>query len=307
MHFADQLLDAISRKGSPVCVGIDPVLEKLPREFQPTTNGVAEINVNDAVEAITRWTRDVLEAVVDHVPVVKFQSACFERYLWQGVEALHRLIHLAHEMGFVVVCDAKRGDIGISSSHYAAGCLADSNLQGAGTLKGPDSLTVNGYMGHDCLQPFMDLAIQQKKGLFALVRTSNPGGDRLQTLKLADGRQMVDEMAAFIAELGEQSVGDRGYSLLGAVVGATKVEDIARLRKIMPQQIFLVPGYGAQGGGAEDVQASFKADRTGAIITASRSVIYAHNNKPQLHWKDAVSEGAAELNQEIRDIVGRIR
>ena len=164
--------------------------------------------------------------------------------------------------------------------------------------------TVNGYMGHDCIQPFIDVAMPQKKGLFALVRTSNPGGDRLQTLKLADGRQMVDEMAAFVAEIGEQSVGDCGYSLLGAVVGATKVEDIARLRKLMPQQIFLVPGYGAQGGGAQDVKASFKADGTGAIITASRSVIYAHVSKPDMDWKVAVAEGAAELNREIRAILG---
>ncbi|MAX24191.1 MAG: orotidine-5'-phosphate decarboxylase [Phycisphaeraceae bacterium] len=303
MHFADRLLDTITRKGSPVCVGIDPVLEKLPRELQPSTNGSDEVNINEAVAAITSWTRDVLDAVVDHVPVVKFQSACFERYLWHGVEALHRLIHLAHEMGLVVICDAKRGDIGISSSHYAAGNLADSQLQGAGTLKGADALTVNGYMGHDCLQPFIDVAIPQKKGLFSLVRTSNPGGDRIQTLKLADGRQMVDEMATFIAELGEQSVGDCGYSLLGAVVGATKVEDIARMRELMPQQIFLVPGYGAQGGGAEDVKASFKEDGTGAIITASRSVIYAHTRLPDMDWKDAVAQGARELNTEIREIL----
>ncbi|MFG0248877.1 MAG: orotidine-5'-phosphate decarboxylase [Phycisphaeraceae bacterium JB051] len=303
MHFADRLLDTISRKGSPVCVGIDPVLEKLPRELQPSTNGSSEVNINEAVAAITSWTRDVLEAVVDHVPVVKFQSACFERYLWHGVEALHRLIHLATEMGLVVICDAKRGDIGISSSHYAAGNLADSNLQGVGTLKGADSLTVNGYMGHDCLQPFIDVDNPQKKGQFSLVRTSKPGGDRIQTLKLADGRELVDEMAAFIAELGEQSVGDCGYSLLGAVVGATKVEDIARLRGLMPQQIFLVPGYGAQGGGAEDVKASFKQDGTGAIITASRSVIYAHTRLPDMHWKDAVAQGAKELNTEIREIL----
>lgn len=303
MHFADRMFDAITRKGSPVCVGIDPVLEKLPREFQPTTNGSDEVNINEAVAAITGWTRDVLDAVAEHVPIVKFQSACFERYLWQGVEALHRLIHLAHDMGLIVICDAKRGDIGISSSHYAAGNLADSKLQGAGTLKGPDALTVNGYMGHDCIQPFIDVAMPQKKGLFSLVRTSNPGGDRIQTLKLADGRQMVDEMATFVYELGQQSVGNCGYSLLGAVVGATKVEDIARMRKLMPQQIFLVPGYGAQGGGAEDVKASFKADGTGAIITASRSVIYAHASKPDMNWKDAVALGAAELNSEIRAIL----
>jgi len=304
MHFADQLLDAIARKGSPVCVGIDPVLEKLPHELQPKTNGSDEVNINDAVESITRWTREVLEAVADHVPCVKFQSACYERYLWQGVEAYHRLIHLAHDMGLVVVGDAKRGDIGISSAHYAAGCLADSKLQGAGTLKGPDSLTINGYMGHDCIQPFVDLAVKQNKGLFVLVRTSNPGGDRLQTLKLADGREMVDEVAALVAGLGEQSVGDSGYSMLGAVVGATKVQDIARLRKLMPKQLFLVPGYGAQGGNAEDVKASFNENGTGAIITASRSVIYAYASKPEMNWKDAVAQGAQKLNHEIREILG---
>lgn len=296
MHFADRLLAACDEKGAPVCVGIDPVFERLPVAVRG--DATEPVNAQQAVEAFRWFVRGVLEAVWPHVPCVKLQSACFERYRWRGVALYEQLIDEARAMGLIVIGDAKRGDIGISAAHYAVGCLADN-----GNEPGPDALTVNSYLGGDSLEPLIDLAAAQHKGLFALVRTSNPGGDALQGLKLDDGRNVSEAVADLVARQGDAHIGERGYSLLGAVVGATKPADAAALRRRMPRQILLVPGFGAQGGGAEDVRACFKADGTGAIITASRSVNYAFEKAPEADWKQAIEAAALDLREQIRGIL----
>jgi orotidine-5'-phosphate decarboxylase len=205
----------------------------------------------------------------------------------------------------LVIGDAKRGDIGASSAHYAAGNFADTHYEDLGELPGPDALTVNSYLGGDGLQPFLTTARDQGKGLFALVRTSNPGGDALQRLPLADGRSVAEAVADMIAQLGDEEgcVGQGGYSLLGAVVGATQAEDAVELRRRMPRQIFLVPGFGAQGGGADDVRACFNADQGGAIITASRSILYAWEKDSGGDWIKAVEQAAQEMKQQIAAIL----
>lgn len=296
-------MQACRQKGAPVCVGLDPVLSKLPAEL---TKGIDEKSAHEAVEAIYAFSSGVLAAVAPHVPCVKLQSACYERYLWPGVEAYHRLIDEARELGLMVIGDAKRGDIGISAEHYAAGCLSDPVFEDMGELAGPDALTINGYLGADSIEPFITAAKQQGKGLFVLVRTSNPGGDALQGLMLADGRPVSDAVAHMVSDMGEASgnVGSNGYSLLGAVVGATKPADAVRLRQIMPKQIFLVPGYGAQGGGVKDVLPCFNTDGEGALITASRSVLYAFDKSPQTDWRTAIRDAASELNQEVASGIG---
>jgi len=306
VHFADRLMAAVDQKGAPICVGIDPVLEKLPDELWAGNAGAdPDIDANQAVEAICRWVTGIYEAVAPYAACVKLQSACFERYMWPGVEAFHRLIDEAAEYDLLVINDAKRGDIGVSAAHYAAGCLSNSPLTGLGKIVGPDAITINSYLGSDSIEPFVEVAGREGKGLFALVRTSNPGSDELQTLPLADGRAVVDAVAQMIAKLGaaEEYIGECGYSLLGAVVGATKAEDAARLRDLMPQQIFLVPGFGAQGGSADDVRACFKQDGTGALITASRSIIYAHQKAPDVDWRTAVGDAAKLMNEQIREII----
>lgn len=290
-------------------MGIDPVFERLPREVRAGCRepGSPDFTVQEAVEAICRWTTGLLHAVVAHVPCVKFQSACFERYFWPGVEAYHRLAQQAQALGLLVIGDAKRGDIGVSAEHYAAGCLADSPLEGLGTLSGPDALTINSYFGKDGIDPFIAVARTQGKGLFALVRTSNPGGDAIQSLALADGRAVSEAVATLVADIGngEGGVGASGYSLLGAVVGATKGAEAARLRELMPRQIFLVPGFGAQGGSADDVRACFNPDGEGAIITASRSVIYAHEADTAGSWQTSVERAAIDMKNQISRILGR--
>lgn len=277
-HFADRLLDACARKGAPVCVGIDPVYDRLPDA----------VRGDDPVQAITNWASRLLEAVAEHVPCVKLQSACFERYHGAGVDAFEMLIAKARELDLLTIADVKRGDIGISAAHYAAANSADA-------------MTINTYLGDDSIEPFINAAKENGTGLFALVRTSNPGGDALQQLELTDGRTVAHAVAQMVADLGAQSVGESGYSLLGAVVGATKPAEAAALRQLMPEQIFLVPGFGAQGGTADDVKACFTPASTGqgALITASRSVIFAHEQQPDVDWRQAVTLAAADLNQQI--------
>jgi orotidine-5'-phosphate decarboxylase len=278
-HAGDELLAAISRKGSPVCVGLDPVLERIP----------AEVGGDDPVERIERFSRGVIRAVAPVAPCVKVQSACYERYGAAGVAALERTMLAAREAGLVAILDAKRGDIGVSSDHYAA----------ASRRAGADWTTCNGYLGDDGVAPFL----ADGRGAFALVRTSNPSGDAFQNLELADGRTVADAMADLVRTLGDRHVGASGYSALGAVVGATKRTDAARLRERMPRQVFLVPGYGAQGGGVDDVLPCFRPDGRGAIVTASRSVLYPSAGGGT-GWESAIARAAEAFHLEIRRGLG---
>ncbi|MBB6431235.1 orotidine-5'-phosphate decarboxylase [Algisphaera agarilytica] len=287
-HAADRLIEACRSKGAPVCVGIDPVLNKLPDSL----GGL------EPIAAIEKFSLEVIEAVAEHVPAIKPQIACFERYGSEGYAVYERVATAGREAGLFVIGDAKRGDIGTSSAHYASGLLVGEEDSAVGC----DALTVNTYLGMDGIEPFFKAAAATGKGLFALVRTSNPGGDKLQGLRLEDGRSVAEAVADQVADLGCGELGSSGYSLLGAVVGATKPEDAVSLRQRMPQQIFLVPGFGAQGGSADDVRACFKPDGTGAIITASRSVIYAYN-PADTDWPDAVTQAAIDLKRQIAEIL----
>ncbi len=295
-HFADRFKLQCRSKGSPVCVGIDPVYERLPKEYRD--RGEAMKDAGEIISAIYRFSSRVIAVVSPYVPCIKLQIACFERYGAGGLEAYHRLVAEGQKQGLLVICDAKRGDIGLTSAHYAAGLLADPF--------GADALTVNGYLGLDALEPIIEVAARDQKGLFVLVRTSNPGSGMIQGLRLSDGRSVCEAMADVLSEAGRlQSdyLGDCGYSLLGAVVGATHVADIAGLRRRMPEQLILVPGYGAQGGTAEQVRSSFHDDGFGAIITASRSVIYAFEHHDDINWEKHVERAAMRFRDDISAIV----
>jgi orotidine-5'-phosphate decarboxylase len=278
-HFADRLLDAIEAKGSPVCVGLDPSMEKLPPELKHLPPG----------EAIERFCTGVIEAVAGIVPAVKPQIAYFERYGHGGVAAYERVCRLAVQAGLVVIGDVKRGDIGSTAAEYAAAHLGNTAV---------DAITVNSYFGADGIAPFVQAAAPAGKGLFVLVRTSNPSAAAIQDLADAAGVPLYEHVAAQVAQIGAFCVGGRGYSAVGAVVGATWPQQARTLRQIMPQQIFLVPGYGAQGATAADCAAAFKSDGTGAIVNASRSVLYAFAG--QSDWKAAIAQAAKAFAQDIR-------
>ncbi|MBA3272528.1 MAG: orotidine-5'-phosphate decarboxylase [Chthoniobacterales bacterium] len=305
--FADRLIEAIDRKGAPICVGIDPIFEMLPDAI---AGDATKRNANDAeaaIDAIFAFTTKVLHIVAPHVPVVKFQSAYFEKYLWEGVEAYYSLIQEAHELGLLVIGDVKRGDIGSTATAYAAAHLTDPGFLEQNDIIAPDAITVNPMLGLDTLQPFIDAAKRDDKGLFVLVRTSNPGSADFQDIKLEDGRtwsEMLADKLAPVAE-GEGLVGSSGYSSLGAVVGATQMHTMQSLRKRLPKSIFLLPGYGAQGATAAMTKAAFDAKGHGAIVSASRSILYAHRDAKYAgssDWQKAVEAATLEMASDLKSV-----
>lgn len=282
-RFADKLADAIDRAGTPLCVGLDPVLERLP-------DG---IDRRDASAALDSFCAGVIDAVAGVVPAVKPQSACFERHGSAGVAALERVIGRAREAGLVVLLDVKRGDIGPTARHYAA----------AAAGLGADAVTVNPYMG----TPAVEASLEAGLGVFALVRTSNPEGDAVQSLLLERGGSVADRVASLVAGVGRRAIGGRGLSDVGAVVGATRAGEGPTLRGRMPDQVFLVPGLGAQGGSARDVRSMIRPGarrpgEMGVLASSSRSVIYAwEEGAGGREWIDAVRSAADRAAADVRD------
>lgn len=282
-HIADRLCSAIEAAGAPACVGLDPAMEKLPASIRQSATSDSH--------AIETFSMGVLDAAQGVVPAVKIQSACYERLGSAGFAAMERVAQRARAMGFLVILDAKRGDIGVSAQHYA---------HTAFNTIGADAVTVSAFMGPDTVEPFL-AAQYADRGVFVLVRTSNPGSDSVQSRRLEDGRTVAQLMADHAATLGERHIGESGYSSVGAVVAATKPDDAAALRQRMPRQIFLVPGFGAQGGTVESVRALFNEDGRGALITASRSVIYGFDDS-DADWTAGVRRAAEGFVEQLRSI-----
>ncbi len=295
-HFADRLFDACRKRGAAVCVGVDPVWEHLPASV---TRGQRAPEPSRAAEAIEPWGRALLDVLVEHVPVVKFQSACFERYGAAGIATLSTLIAHARRLGLLVIVDAKRGDVASTTRHYAA-ALLDGDAPA-------DAVTVNPYMGADAVEPFVEAAKRRGGGVFALVRTSNASAEAVQGLALADGRTVAEAVADLIASWGEREpamLGSCGYSLLGAVVGATQSAALRQLRRRMPRQVLLLPGVGAQGGSVADLRACFDDQGLGGLISASRSVIFAHQSGDSPDWRTDVAHAAEQLAGQARALLG---
>jgi orotidine-5'-phosphate decarboxylase len=306
-HFADRLHEAIARCGTPACVGLDPVVEKLPaavRTRKGAGGGGGTVGAADQIEA---FCMGVIDAVAGIVPVIKPQSACFERYAQSGLGVLRKVIQHAHARGLIVILDAKRGDIGTTAEHYAAAAYGT-------TLTNPvfsaDALTVNGYMGPDTVETFLMHGGEEaagRNGAFVLVRTSNPGSDTIQAQKLADGRTVAEMMADEVAKLGRAPgrMGACGLSSVGAVVGATKSSEAAVLRARMPEQYLLIPGYGAQGGILDDLKPMLRTTTSpadaGIVVNASRSVIYGFT-PDQADWSAGVREAAQKFAGELASL-----
>lgn len=293
--FSDRLVEAIKSKGSPICVGIDPMLDMFPPELRP-----ANMNDIDAcVDAIYTFTMKVLEAVAPIAPIVKFQSAYFEKYLWDGVEAYYSLIGEAKAMGLLTIGDVKRGDIGSTSAAYADAHLGDAPTRDGEATSTPDAITINPFLGMDAIEPFIKSAIEHDKGLFVLIRTSNPGSAHVQDVKAADGRTVSEILADQLAPLAasRELVGVSGWSSLGAVVGATQRHTMESLRQRLPKSIFLLPGYGTQGATAAMTKAAF-VNGQGAIVSASRSVLYPKSaGQP---WPAAVRAAAEGMRDDLQ-------
>lgn len=285
--FADRLVDAIRAKNSRVVVGLDPRLENMPEEFQ---RGVKR-DVERAGKAVLDWGGRIVEIVTPHAAALKPNIAFFEMLGPYGIASYYALCRYARKKGLIVIGDVKRNDMGDSAKAYATAHLESFEC---------DAITVDPYLGTDACAPYVEAAKKYSAGLFVLVKTSNPGSGDFQDLKMADGRPLYESVAERVASWGRDLAGKAGYSSIGAVVGATHRSQAEAIRKLLPTAFFLVPGYGAQGGTAADVRACFNPDGLGAIVNASRSIIFAHEKAPKgTDWEKAVEDAAAKMKADI--------
>ena len=272
----EKLAKRISELKNPTVAGLDTRIEYLPENFvrEVLPNGIHSFE--DAAKAVYAYNVRLIDALCDIVPAVKVQVAYYEMYGIEGIKCLKKTIDYARKKDMYVILDAKRGDIGATSEAYATAYLGKTKLgQNETEAFGADCMTVNPYLGTDGVFPFVKQCGQNKKGIFVLVKTSNKSSGEIQDLK-AGGRYIYEHIAELVMKWGSDVVGTHGYSSVGAVVGATYPEQAEQLRRLMPRTYFLVPGYGAQGGGAEDVKPCFNEDGLGAIVNASRSIMCAY-------------------------------
>ena len=301
----DVLQKKIREMKNPTVAGLDARLEYVPPFMVESALSKYGQTRKAAAEAIYQFNCGLMDALSDIVPAVKPQSAYYELLGWEGMELLERTICYAKEKGFFVIADIKRGDIGATASAYAQAWLGKSII-GETELPGfnADCVTVNGYMGSDAIKPFIQQAEQEDKCLFALVRTSNPSAVELQDMMAGD-RMVYDVMAELVDRWGKTtSAGEMGYNRVGAVVGATYPSDLRKLRKALPHTFFLVPGYGAQGGTAEDVRPAFDQYGRGAIINASRSIMCAWKKRGGSgeDYAQAAREAALDMRSALQAV-----
>ncbi len=286
--FTDKLIQAIEQKKSPVVAGLDPKIEYVPQLIRAQAGGGLE----GAAAAIWEYNRQLIDALCDVVPAVKPQLAYYEMYGLPGIAAFYKTVAYAREKGLLVIADGKRNDIGSTAEAYASAFLGHTTLpEGNVVSLGADALTVNGYLGTDGVKPFVDCCKANNKGIFILVKTSNKSSGDLQDMFLQDGKKVYELMASYVDSWGADSIGEKGYSAVGAVVGATYPEEAYTLRKLMKRAFFLVPGYGTQGGSAADAVAGFDENGRGAIVNASRSIICAYKSSK---WQQYGEAGFAE-------------
>jgi orotidine-5'-phosphate decarboxylase len=283
-HPFDRLVDACERVRSPVCVGLDPHLDQLPPEL-----GAAD----DPTAASRRFCFEILEALEDVVPAIKPQIAFFEQMGPDGVRLYFDVIREAHRRGFFVIGDIKRSDIGSTAAAYARAHLGPDDGSAA------DVVTVNPYLGIDGVRPFLEVGRPHGRGVIVLVRTSNPSAAELQDLH-CDGQEIYRHVGRLVTEWGSAAVGRHGFSDVGAVVGATRPAEAARLRGELPTTFFLVPGFGAQGGTVEDIVRTFHSSKQGALISSSRGVLFAYRDQPEsTSFALAAREAALEMSRSI--------
>jgi len=297
-NFGDRLAAAVRRRGNPVLVGLDPRYEQLPTGLKETGDAA---NWSDRATAYLKFCQGVIDVVAELVPAVKPQAAFFEALGPSGMVALGQVIEYARSKKLLVILDGKRNDIGSTATAYAEGYLGAPPQ----SAWGADALTVSPYLGEDSLEPFVNVARQRGAGLFVLIKTSNPGGGMFQDL-VADGRPIYRHVAAYVQGVAKQTVGQCGYGIAGAVVGATYPEHTLELRAEMPNTWFLVPGYGSQGAGACDVAGAFDQHGLGAIVNNSRGIIFAHARQEYAdkfgarRWQQAVEAATREMIAELR-------
>ena len=296
------LSEKIAAMSNPSVIGLDPMPEYVPAPV------AAEYG--DVCDAIFAFNRGIIDAAADIAPAVKPQAAFYERLGLPGIVCLMKTIAYAKASGMFVILDAKRGDIGSTAKAYAEAYLSagkpspekKADIDHSDAFSYVGALTVNGYLGSDGVLPFLDAAKANGKAIFVLAKTSNPSSGELQDRDVG-GKTVYELMGSMIDEWGADSVDSDGYSACGAVIGATYPRQLADMRKALPHTFFLIPGYGAQGGGAADAAPGFDRKGGGAVVNSSRGIMLAYRKRPDLDWKDAVREAVISMRDDLRAAV----
>jgi orotidine-5'-phosphate decarboxylase len=289
-NFADRLAEAVTRKQSQLTVGLDPRVDLLPVELR----GEAVLGRAGAAASVARFCRGIVDAVTPYVVAVKPQAAFFEALGSEGIRALEDVCAHARSVGLLVLLDAKRGDIGSTARGYAEAYL-EPREDGIALA---DAMTASPYLGHDSVEPFLAACRRHGSGVFFLVRTSNAGAADVLDASLSDGRPVWHRVAELVQEWGDALVGESGMSSVGAVVGATHPRAVSEARRLLPRSPLLLPGVGAQGATPADVARAFTAGQASALVTASRSVIYAYR-ETDLDWREAAAQEAQRLQRAV--------
>ncbi|MDR0904229.1 MAG: orotidine-5'-phosphate decarboxylase [Ruminococcus sp.] len=296
-----RLISGIKKMNNPTVAGLDPKLDFIPEHIKNKSFSEYGETLAGAADALLQFNIGLIDALCDIVPAVKPQSAYYEMYGFEGVKTLAKTIEYAKSKGMFVIVDGKRNDIGPTASAYAAAYLGETAV-GGGKLSafGADALTVNGYLGTDGLTPFTDICKANDKGIFILVKTSNKSSGELQDKNL-DDKTVYEFMGQICENLGADTVDEYGYSAVGAVVGATYPEQLTELRKKLPHTFFLVPGYGAQGGGAAGLRGAFDENGLGAVVNSSRAIMCAYKteNAPGEAFAEAARREALRMRDDI--------
>lgn len=302
----DVLQEKIREKKNPTVAGLDARIEYVPEYIRKEAFEKYGVGLKGAVEAIWQFNVGLIDALCDIVPAVKPQAAYYENLGWQGMEMLERTIRYAKEKGLFVIADIKRGDIGSTATAYAEGWLSGAPIEGQ-VFKSfdADCVTLNGYMGSDSIKPFLEAAKGEDKCAFVLVKTSNPGSGELQDVKAADGRTIYEVMGELNEQIAAGTEGKYGFTMAGAVTGATYPQQIQDLRNRLPHTFFLVPGYGAQGGTAADVKYAFNEKGHGAIVNSSRGIMCAWKKTggDGHDFKEAARNAAIAMRDDIAQFV----
>lgn len=307
----DRLIEKIVEMQNPTVAGLDPKLAFIPDFIKEEAYAKYGKTLEGAAEALLVYNKALIDALCDIVPAVKPQAAYYEMYGWQGVKALVETIKYAKSKGMYVITDGKRNDIGTTMEAYATAHLGLTDIEGDSVSAfGADALTVNGYLGSDGINPVINVSKKMDTGMFVLAKTSNPSSGELQNLQLDGEETIYLHMGNLCEEWGKELMGNYGYSGVGAVVGATYPEQLAELRKALPHTFFLVPGYGAQGGTADDIAGAFDSNGLGAIVNSSRGIMCAwqkeENCKPE-DFAQAARREAEKMKKLLTAVTGEIK
>lgn len=296
----DKLIDAIKRTDNPSVVGLDTCLDYLPQDMLAKVE-----SLDDAAEQIFEFNKNIIDNIFDIVPAVKVQVAYYEMYGYQGMKAFNQTVDYAKSKGMIVIADVKRNDIGSTAGCYSKAYLSGVEVAGKKIIAfDSDYITVNGYLGSDGILPFVKDCKENDKGLFILVKTSNPTSGELQDKKFENGNTLYEEMGDLVEKWGSELIGKYGYSSIGAVVGATHREQAEIIRKRNPHTFFLIPGYGAQGGKAEDLAVCF-VNGIGGIVNSSRGILCAYKkDKYQgMDYAKAARQASIDMREDLNSAI----